>query len=167
MIRLCPLPFSISNGALSTIPTINWPTFMAATALVTPKLLLHVWIGHQLAELAERGDEMDSKTKFISYFGIAIGAVAGGLTTYLIYAQTKNRMKDIESIERAEAGGIAEDLDYEDDPELAEADEFLREDNDDISLREAWNDDGYHDESSDGFRSGASRDPSPLPPPRR
>jgi hypothetical protein len=167
MIRLCPLPFSISNGALSTIPTISWQTFMLATACVTPKLLLHVWIGSQLADLAERGDEMDTKTKVISYCGIAIGAIAGLLTTWLIYAQTQKRLMDIEQIERAENAGIApQHLGYDDESDLAEADEFLREQDDDISLREAW-DDEYHDESSDGFRSGASRDPSPLPPPRR
>lgn len=33
MIRLCPLPYSISNGAISTIPTVTWLNFMTATAI--------------------------------------------------------------------------------------------------------------------------------------
>ena len=59
MIRLCPLPYSFSNGAISTIPTVTWQSFMFATAIVSPKLLLHVFVGAKLGELAERGAEMD------------------------------------------------------------------------------------------------------------
>ena len=62
MIRLCPLPYSLSNGALSTIPTVDWPQFMLATAIVSPKLLLHVFVGSKLGELAEKGKTMDART---------------------------------------------------------------------------------------------------------
>jgi len=148
MIRLCPLPFSLSNGALSTVPTISWTSYMLATALVSPKLMLHVYVGHQLAELAENGDKMDAKTKAVSYASIVIGTVMGAVTGWLIYAQTKRRTKELEELERLEAG---EEPDvYVDEPEEESEDvAFLRELDDDISLRSTWDEEGeYFDESS-------------------
>ncbi|KAJ8611824.1 hypothetical protein MRB53_037737 [Persea americana] len=36
MIRICPLPYSLANGVISTIPTVTWPNFMLATAIASP-----------------------------------------------------------------------------------------------------------------------------------
>lgn len=140
MIRLCPLPYSFSNGAISLIPTVHPLAFMLATAIVSPKLMLHVFVGSQLAKLAETGDKMDAKTKAISYVSIIIGISAGILTGWVIYRQTKKRAAQLEAEERA--GVRNETLDglrneYADDPEALEAAEALREEDDDISLRTA------------------------------
>ena len=149
MIRLCPLPYSLSNGALSTIPTVTWRSFALATAVVSPKLLLHVFIGAQWAKLADNGDKMDAKTKALSYLSIAIGMFFGLATGYIIYGQTKKRAQELEELERTEAGALRSE--YEDDPDLAEAAEWLREEEDDISLRDAWADsDEYRDTSGSG-----------------
>ena len=83
MIRLCPLPYSLSNGAMSTFPTVQPLQFALATAITCPKLLIHVFIGSRLAVIA--GEKMDAKTKAINYTSIAIGAVLGILTGYIIY----------------------------------------------------------------------------------
>lgn len=121
---------------------------MLATTIATPKLLLHVWVGAQMAKLAESGDKMDAKTKAVSYIGIVIGTVAGIATGYWIYARTKRRAAELEELERVEAGGIVHE--YEDDPDLAEAADIIREEDDDISLRDAWdNDFDYQDDESD------------------
>lgn len=83
----------------------------------------------------------------------------------------QKRMHEIAELEHGESAGLTASTHssggYDDEPELMAAAEFLREDRDDISLREAW-DDSYQDESSSGSRSGGgsvdpSRDPSPLP----
>lgn len=121
--------------------------------------MLHVFIGSQLAKLAETGDKMDAKTKAISYISIVIGIVAGALTGWVIYRQTKKRAAQLEAEERA--GVRRESVDelrreYSDDPEALAAAEALREEEDDISLREAGRtfeeeeeDSGYRDEFSD------------------
>jgi hypothetical protein len=149
MIRLCPLPYSLSNGALSTIPTVTWQQFMLATALVSPKLLLHVFVGSKLGELAEKGKEMDARTKAISYVSIIIGVIAGGVTGFVIYRQTKIRAKELEEQERQHVRTGSRDTirsEYSDDPGALEAAEALREDEDDISLREQWDVDYEDDE---------------------
>jgi hypothetical protein len=134
---------------LSSIPTIHWTSFFLATLIASPKLLLHVWVGAQMAELADRGDKMDTKTKIISYTSIAIGSILGAVTGWWIYSRTMRRAAELEELEREESGGTLAD-EYEDDPDLAEAADILREEEDDISLRDAWGDDDYEDDDDEG-----------------
>jgi uncharacterized membrane protein YdjX (TVP38/TMEM64 family) len=168
MIRLCPLPYSFSNGAISTIPTVTWQNYMLATACITPKLLLHIFVGRQIGLLAEEGSKMDFKTKMISYLSIAIGMAAGIATGYFIYVKTKARAEQLEAEEAAAAGTGAnggEDArrrmsdagpDYLDDPDVEAA--ALRRDPDDFSLHTTYADDerggvggrgGYLDDFTD------------------
>lgn len=163
MIRLCPLPYSLSNGALSTIPTVTWLQFAVATAIVSPKLLVHVFIGAQLGRLAEHGGEMDAKTKAVSYVSIIVGALTGIATGWIIYMQTTKRARELEAQEREQGRRESGDRlreGYADDPGLLES-ERLREGvlEDDISLRteEPWDEDldddaelgSYHDSTGE------------------
>lgn len=165
MIRLCPLPYSLSNGALSTIPTVGVGGFALATAIVSPKLLVHVFVGAQLGRLAEHGGEMDAKTKAISYLSIVLGSVLGVATGYIIWQQTSKRAQELEQQEREHVrreSGEQIRAEYADDPGALEAAERLREDvgEDDISLQteEPWDFEdedvqeveSYHDSPSEG-----------------
>jgi hypothetical protein len=148
MYRLCPLPYSISNGAVATFPTVHWASYALATAIVSPKLMLHIFIGSQLEKIAESGGKMDPKTKALSYVSIIIGLIAGVTTGWLVYRKTKARAAQLEAEERAGVRRMSiEDLEneYSDDPGALEAAERLREEDDDISLRTTW-DNEYRDE---------------------
>ncbi|ANB15772.1 Tvp38p [Sugiyamaella lignohabitans] len=94
MIRLCPLPYSLSNGALSSIPSVTVWRFFFATALTSPKLLMHIFIGDRIARL---GTEKDTATKIIDIISIAITVVIGTLTAYLIYNRTMDRASLMEA----------------------------------------------------------------------
>jgi len=159
MIRICPLPYSLSNGAISTIPSVTWYNFMIATAVASPKLLLHIFVGSRLGDLAENGDKMDFKTKLVSYASILFGIVAGFTTGYWVYARTQARAKQLEAEDAASAvpdghartpvgGG-----EYIDDPDEHGAPNALRRD-DDVSLHTTYDDDleaarGYRDDFTD------------------
>jgi hypothetical protein len=113
--------------------------------------MLHIFIGSQLEKIAESGGRMDGKTKALSYISIAIGAVAGVATGWLMYRKTKERARQLEAEERAGIRRASiEDLEraYADDPAALEAAEALREDDDDISLQTGWGDE-YHDDPTD------------------
>lgn len=141
MIRLCPLPYSFANGAISTIPSVTWQNFALATALVSPKLLLHIFVGGRLGDIAENGDKMDAKTKAVSYISIVIGMVVGAGTGYLIFTRTKARAKVLEAEEAAAAGRPSDPaVDYADDMDEEAAVGILRRD-DDISLHQTYEDD--------------------------
>ncbi|RPA77310.1 hypothetical protein BJ508DRAFT_417144 [Ascobolus immersus RN42] len=100
MIRLCPLPYSISNGAISTFPSVSPWSFIFATAIATPKLFIHIFIGSRLAELAELGEKMDAKTKAINYASIIGGIVIGVATGWIIYKRMQTRIRHLEEQER-------------------------------------------------------------------
>lgn len=85
MIRLCPLPYSISNGAISTFSTVQPAMYALATAIVTPKLLIHIFIGSRLAVIAKSGEKMDAGTKAINWISIIVGMIVGVVTGWLIY----------------------------------------------------------------------------------
>ncbi|MCJ1350383.1 MAG: Tlg2-vesicle protein [Icmadophila ericetorum] len=141
MIRLCPLPYSLSNGALSTINTISPMTFALATALASPKLLIHVFMGSRFAEIAREGGHMDAGTKAINYLAIAFGGILGSTTGYLIYQRTMKRARELEAEERtklnapkitrrgprAANGGLPSPSSFSDDPALAEREELLED----------------------------------------
>ncbi|TAQ90763.1 hypothetical protein B7494_g953 [Chlorociboria aeruginascens] len=149
MIRICPLPYSLSNAAMSTFPTVHPLSYALATLLVSPKLLIHVFIGSRLASLAENGGKMDAGTKAINYLSIIIGGALGTGVGYIIYSRTMARAKqlELEAQEAARAEGGAGRTIYNDEgTEDADAADLMNDD--DISL---WDNDdaniGYRDES--------------------
>lgn len=159
MIRMCPLPYSLSNGALATVPTVSWQSFMAATAIATPRLLIPVFIGSRLAKIADNVEDMEGGAKFVNWMGILISFGFGITTAWFIYRQTKIRAEQLEAQERSAAGmanvgGFEHDgdeSDFEDDEFEHEADAPRYVDDSDASVplqKGKAARDEYRDESS-------------------
>jgi uncharacterized membrane protein YdjX (TVP38/TMEM64 family) len=186
MIRVCPLPYSLSNAAMSTFPTVHPLSFALATAIASPKLLIHVFIGNRLALLAESGGRMDASTKAINYASIIIGSIIGTAVGYIIYQRTMARSRELE-IAELEAGNLSpeeaaavrgdlrreySDLDGIGEEEELDLDAAALMNDDDISL---WDNErverlgnGYRDEFTDeeglskGDRGNEARKPPPI-----
>ncbi|KAF8866578.1 hypothetical protein BDZ45DRAFT_667834 [Acephala macrosclerotiorum] len=171
MIRLCPLPYSLSNAALSTFPTVSPLSFALATAIASPKLLIHVFIGSRLASIAENGGKMDSGTKAVNYASIIFGSILGAAVGWIIYQRTMARAKEleIEELEAGTRGGLvgARERSYSDVDGEVDLDAAALMNDDDISL---WDNDareeGYRDEFTDDdepdiFASGDLSDDFP------
>ncbi|RYP54953.1 hypothetical protein DL768_000269 [Monosporascus sp. mg162] len=146
-LRFCPLPFSLSNGFLATIPSVSPLGFALATAVATPKLLVHVFIGSRLAMLAESGDKMTVGDKAVNYLSMLVGSVVGLVVGLVVYRRTMARAEQLarEELEAGTGGGPVGDGrlgdDYGDLEEgivaaqlLGEADEAALMSDDDISL---------------------------------
>ncbi|KAK8083043.1 hypothetical protein PG996_001824 [Apiospora saccharicola] len=103
-IRFCPLPYSLSNGFLATIPSISSVSFALATALASPKLLIHIFIGSRLAMLG--GDAMTAGDKAINYLSMLLSMVIGTVIGLVIYRRTMTRAKELVLEEAAETGGV-------------------------------------------------------------
>lgn len=84
MIRLCPLPYSICNGAVSTFPTVHPLMYGLATLIISPKLLVPAFIGSRLRLLT--GDEgMSAVSKAINICSIVFTVGVGVFTGWYIY----------------------------------------------------------------------------------
>ncbi|KAL4751764.1 Golgi apparatus membrane protein tvp38 [Aspergillus terricola var. indicus] len=100
MIRLCPLPYSICNGAISTFPTVQPLMYGLATAIISPKLLVPAFIGSRIRILNEKGEEMSLGSKLVNIFSIIVSIAAGIFTGWYIYRRTLARAKELEERER-------------------------------------------------------------------
>lgn len=85
MIRLCPLPYSICNGAISTFPTVHPLMYGLATAIITPRLLVPAFIGSRLRALAQDGEKMGAGPKAVNILSIILGVCVGVFTGWYIY----------------------------------------------------------------------------------
>lgn len=137
MIRLCPLPYSLSNGAMSTFPTVHPSQYALATALITPKLLIHVFIGSRLAAIA-KGGEMSTGTKLLNWASIICFGLLGAFVGWFIYRKTMQRARDLEAEEQdrvrdsiRRTGSLPRE--FADDPEAQVAAETLAQDDDDVA----------------------------------
>ncbi|KAI1333332.1 hypothetical protein F5Y16DRAFT_10308 [Xylariaceae sp. FL0255] len=107
-IRAAPLPFSLSNGFLATIPSISPLRFALATAIASPKLLVHVFIGSRLAKF---GEDMSSGDRVVNSISIAISAIIGLVVGLVVFRRTMQRAKEL----ALEEGGDAADVFLADD----------------------------------------------------
>ncbi len=145
---------------MSTFPTVKPLTYALATAISTPKLMIHVFIGSRLAVIAKSGEKMDATTKAINWASIAGGVILGTLTGWLIYKRTVARSRELEAEERQNIRQSASHPeDFVDDPESqATAVTRLEEDQIDFLDYENEGTNRYQDEASededDVFRFG-------------
>ncbi|KAH1495892.1 hypothetical protein LV164_000309 [Aspergillus fumigatus] len=102
MIRLCPLPYSVCNGAVSTFPTVHPLMYGLATALITPKLLVPAFIGSRIRILSEKNEEMSAASKAVNICSIILTIGIGVFTGWYIYRRTLARAKELEAKERAD-----------------------------------------------------------------
>ncbi|OAL70592.1 golgi apparatus membrane protein tvp38 [Trichophyton violaceum] len=105
MIRLCPLPYSLCNGAVSTFPTVSPLMYGLATAIISPKFLVPTFIGSRLRILSEDGGEMSTGSKAVNIISILVSVAAGVFTGWYIYKRTLARAKQLEAEERANLRG--------------------------------------------------------------
>ncbi|EAW10729.1 TVP38/TMEM64 family protein [Aspergillus clavatus NRRL 1] len=102
MIRLCPLPYSVCNGAVSTFPTVHPLMYGLATAIITPKLLVPAFIGSRIRILSEQKGEMSAGSKAVNICSIVLTISIGVFTGWYIYKRTLARAKELEAKERAD-----------------------------------------------------------------
>ncbi|KAJ5567620.1 hypothetical protein N7535_006926 [Penicillium sp. DV-2018c] len=105
MIRLCPLPYSICNGAVSTFPTVQPLMYGLATAIISPKLLVPAFIGSRIRLLSEKGEQMSAGAKAVNICSIILTIGIGIFTGWYIYQRTLARAKELEEQERADIRG--------------------------------------------------------------
>ncbi|KAJ4323467.1 Tlg2-vesicle protein [Fusarium piperis] len=156
-IRFCPLPFSLSNGFLATIPSITPLSFALSTALSSPKLLVHVFIGSRIALLAEKGDQMTAGDKAINYLSMLVGVTVGIVVGLIIYRRTMARAAQLAREDGLDPAALATTeegeagyMDSDNSPLMDPEDAAVLMSDDDISL---WERDGlenrYHDDDDD------------------
>ncbi|CAK9440013.1 uncharacterized protein LODBEIA_P41130 [Lodderomyces beijingensis] len=145
LIRLCPTPYSLSNGALAGIPELPLLTYFLATVITSPKLLIHLYIGSKLQEIGQ--GESSNMTKVVDVISIIVTGSAASLATYLIYARMQAKLASFR-----QRGMVTDDVlvfgNFEDELEMESHNEIdinsadfdtdnfmIEDDDDDVSTR--------------------------------
>lgn len=91
LIRLCPLPYSLLNGALAAIPNLPAWTYFLASVITSPKMLIHVFVGHTIKNLGDAARPKHAKALDVLSIVITAGAVS--LATYIIYNRMQKKLQ--------------------------------------------------------------------------
>ncbi|SNX82546.1 uncharacterized protein MEPE_01252 [Melanopsichium pennsylvanicum] len=100
LIRFCPFPFAYSNLFFaSLVDAVTFTHFVTATALITPKLFLHVWLGTRMFILMDRDQRMqlDGWAKALNVIYILVGSAVGVATGWFVWKETNKVLTAIES----------------------------------------------------------------------
>lgn len=90
LLRLCPLPYLLSNGALAAVPSLPALTYFLASVITSPKMLIHVFVGHTIKNLGDAG--RPTSAKVLDLVSIALTGVAVLAASYIIYNRMQRKL---------------------------------------------------------------------------
>ncbi|AET39116.1 Tvp38p Ecym_4034 [Eremothecium cymbalariae DBVPG len=92
LIRLCPFPYSLTNGAIAGVYGISTRNFSIAQVLTTPKLVMYLFIGSRLKSIGETNSTL---TKLFNILSIFTALAFLALTASILYYKTKYRYLEL------------------------------------------------------------------------
>jgi len=101
LIRMSPMPpWVYANTLFASIHTVALWQFVVATFFLTPKLLLHTFIGSRLAPLSdgEQREEMDTQTKIINGCLAGGGIILGIVASVVVYRLVQRQLRQLEGV---------------------------------------------------------------------
>ena len=91
LMKLCPLPYSITNGGLGCVPHLSSLAFFLATLICSPKYLIQIFLGIQLRELG--GPDGDGNKKFVHFLIFLVTGVSFGTLSMLLYQRLQYKFQ--------------------------------------------------------------------------
>lgn len=91
LLRLCPLPYSLSNGALAAIPELPTLTYFLASLITSPKMLIHIFVGHTMKTLGD--STRPTSAKIIDVVSMLVTGSALLLASYIIYVKMQRKVQ--------------------------------------------------------------------------
>lgn len=93
LIRVCPFPYSLTNGALAAVPGITITNFALGSIISSPKLVMYLFIGTKIKDIGQTRDPM---SRFVDIASIVLTMVALTLTGWLLFTRTTKRLQELE-----------------------------------------------------------------------
>lgn len=94
LIRVCPFPYSLTNGALAAIPGVTLLNFFLGSLISSPKLVMYLFVGQKLKDI---GRTTDTWTRVTDVLSIVLTMGVLTFTGWLLFTRTSNRLREIET----------------------------------------------------------------------
>ncbi|GMM28452.1 Tvp38 protein [Martiniozyma asiatica (nom. inval.)] len=107
LMKIMPLPYSLTNGSLGCIPNLSPWAFFCACLIASPKIYVNLFMGVQMRKI---GSDKGSNEKWIDFSLILFTGLSFFLITFFIYRKVKQRI-----IEFNEERGVELDLSNRDE----------------------------------------------------
>jgi len=118
LIRMSPMPpWVYANTLFASIHTVALWQFVIATFFLSPKLLLHTFIGSRLAPLSDgkQREEMDTQTKIINGCLVGGGILLGIVASVVVYRLVQRQLRHLKDVSPSVEEDIIEALEEADE----------------------------------------------------
>ncbi|CCE64975.1 hypothetical protein TPHA_0J01540 [Tetrapisispora phaffii CBS 4417] len=94
LLRLCPFPYSLTNGAVAAVYGVSVKNFAIANIITTPKLVIYLFVGSKIKNFSEAES---AGTKLLDVFSIVLALAALVATAWILYFKTQKRFAQLQS----------------------------------------------------------------------
>lgn len=94
LLRLCPFPYSLTNGAIAGVYGISLKNFAIANIITTPKMFVYLFVGSRIKSL---GENKSTGEKLLDVLSILFTLVVFTLTAWLLYFRTQKRYNELKN----------------------------------------------------------------------
>lgn len=91
LMKLCPLPYSLTNGGLGCVPEISPLAFFLACLICSPKYCIQIFMGIKLRKIGSDGEMKKNGMDYLILIGTGV-LFAGA--SYFLYLRLKKRIED-------------------------------------------------------------------------
>ncbi|QLG74073.1 hypothetical protein HG535_0F05850 [Zygotorulaspora mrakii] len=93
LLRLCPFPYSLTNGAMAAIYGLSIKNFAIAQFIVTPKLLIYLFIGSRIKNI---GETKSASSKILNLLSILATMAILTITAWILYFKTQRKYAELQ-----------------------------------------------------------------------
>lgn len=93
LIRVCPFPYSLCNGALSAVPGLKVWNYFLGSLISSPKLVMYLFVGQKVKDI---GKATDTWTRIVDVLSIFATLIFLTLTGWLLFTKTSERLRLLE-----------------------------------------------------------------------
>lgn len=112
LIRICPLPWQLTNLILSLVPTVTCSRYLLSAFIACFKFNMDVWVGSQLANLSD--PDLPPETHKMTLIYMLVGLVVLAVSGIWIYRLTMQKIQGQQLLLLLEEGeGIDGDAENE------------------------------------------------------
>lgn len=107
LFRLCPFPYSLTNGAIAGVYGVSLKNFAIANLITTPKMFIYLFIGSRIKSL---GETKSTSEKMFDLFSILFTLVVLFLTAWLLFFKTQNKYRELINKQNQEQPSISSEI---------------------------------------------------------